>query len=213
MGIYEKVFIKDKELISNFKSNKNMKCAFFDTLISYLKQWQKDKKIITPKSCEIAKNEIETSNDMLGEFLDNTIEKTNDGKDRIGKCDLFEMFKNEYPQKKLITMSQFISDMKDKGYIYKYNLRDKTTGKRGVFLGIKYKNNDDDNNGCILNLHDNIETLKQELEDLKKQKLKIQQELEDLKKKKEEPKDNDEKPIKKMTKNDNKDLLSLCFDL
>jgi len=172
-----------------------------------LKKWQKDKKINVPKSCEIMKNEIKTSNDSLLEFLDNTIEKTNDGKDRIGKCNLFEMFKNEYPQKKLITMSQFISDMKDKGYIYK------TTGKRGVFLGIKYKNNDDDNNGCILNLHDNIETLKQELEDLKKQKLKIQQELEDLKKQKEEPKDNDEKPIKKMTKNDNKDLLSLCFDL
>ena len=149
-------FVKDKDLVdeekhiylgnSNFlmnaKKNENYLNAFFDILTEYAYNWSSKKNIyLQTENFKKTKNEVIINNDIIQDFIDKCIIITNNPKDKIGKNEMYDMFKEEYP-KKYLTAMQLFNSLKQKNIEYNSNCRRK--GIRGCYIGVKEKLMDDD---------------------------------------------------------------------
>ena len=118
------------------------------------------------------KDEIISGNDYMQDFIDSKIETLKDSK--ISKNEVLAEYIRMYPTHKR-TVQQMISSLKDKGYVYKSDLR--CDGIKGCFIDIQFKQQVSSalqysRSPLDIEL---IKSQKSEIEQLKKQILELQQ--------------------------------------
>jgi hypothetical protein len=118
------------------------------------------------------------TNDTFQDFIDGHLVITGNDKDRISKDGMLELFRDVYP-KKHMSPTVLLSALKDKDLTYSSQYRHKS-GVRGVYYGVKVKDQDDEPQSESLMYHgvsvkehkkalDKIEELQKQIEELKKQ--------------------------------------------
>jgi len=127
-----KTFKPDKFFVNKF-DDENMKNAYLHVLLNHYKV-----------SIDVPQRYSENFADMAKEFdefdnaLDNIIEKTNNQFDRIQKDVFVESMWNAGCGTK--NWRNILSNMKSRKYVYERQAR--CDGKKGCFVGIRFKNND-----------------------------------------------------------------------
>jgi hypothetical protein len=104
-----------------------------------------------PKITKNFSNTTETvveTNDIIQDFIDAKLKKTDKDEDRIGKNDMKRLFDEMYPGKHL-SIQQLISSFKEKKIHYKCQYRYENV--KGCFIGVKLKTDED--------THDIVETV------------------------------------------------------
>jgi len=147
-------FTDDDELIDNknhiYKVDKdlltkliecNLMDAFFDILAEKCSSWLKGKQIKFTKNFEETRDTVLLSNDWMQDFIDSNLKITNSADDRIGKNQMLEAVKAQYPQKHLTPM-QLITALKDKKISYNAKLRCEKL--QGCFVGVVFQSDFDD---------------------------------------------------------------------
>jgi hypothetical protein len=136
------IYLKDKELLNKILKNDKIINGLYTILFSYGYKYINKQKIAIPKQFNDTKNEILHIIDDNQNFIDNFLEITNAEKDRISKTDMFECYKSVFTNK-FITERQFFVEMKQKDI--KYNAKFRIDGLQGCFYGVKFKNEDTNN--------------------------------------------------------------------
>lgn len=143
------IYLADTEFKINFQHSEDSKLALVDILVEYAKKWLENKKIVLPDEFKETANEILESNDVIQDFIDGYIVKTDLEAERIGKNVMLKMFSEAYPNKHLTEM-QLTSELKTRGL--KYNRQLRSDGVQGSFLGVKVKDQ------SLFNKHDKAPT-------------------------------------------------------
>jgi len=167
-------FKGDKKLMDKILSNNDYKNAIIDIILQYTTKYIKNGKIKYSKAFTSAKDNIVNANDYIQDFIDSTLVKTNDEKDRIGKNQMLELYKTTYPDKRMNVQS-LIGALKDKGVEYSSQYR--TNNIRGCFICIKFKDEVESDaitySGVSKYKYDKLKNenddLKKQIEELKKQ--------------------------------------------
>ena len=115
------IYLKDINLLTSLVEN-NLLDAWVDILSTKCNSWLNGEKIQYNENFEETKNTIISSNDIFQDFIDSKLVKTSSDADRIGKDDMYKMFKCMYPEKRL-TVAQVVTSLKDKGMDYSLKLR------------------------------------------------------------------------------------------
>lgn len=133
------VYLDDDTLTDSFHNDNNMLNTFFSILAEYAHEYVKGKKYKQPANFIKAKDEIICSQDIIQDFIDKAIIKTDLETDRIGREQMHRLFMSNYP-KSLITQTQLISSLKQKNI--KYNCDFRAQGVKGCFLFVKANDQD-----------------------------------------------------------------------
>ena len=166
------IFKRNNNLIDEIEKNDNYKNAIIDIFLDYAKTYLKSGLFPLPNSMQNDKDEIISGNDYMQDFIDSKIETLKDSK--ISKNEVLAEYIRMYPTHKR-TVQQMISSLKDKGYIYKSDLR--CDGIKGCFIDIQFKQQVSSalqysRSPLDIEL---IKSQKLEIEQLKKQILELQQ--------------------------------------
>lgn len=183
------IFKKDRSFIDNLSSTK--KNAFFDILASYCKKWYKGKALKPSKGYEEAKAELIESNDTWGNFIEDYFQKDEDA--RVAVNDVVEAFWSAYPNKrKSITRQVVIKEFKKQEIKYDRQLKADGCDKRGVFLGLTFKDVEEEEEDdlekmafedpVIKNLKEENASLKERLSEMEAQLKKLLEEQKTQKK-------------------------------
>ena len=114
--------------------------AFFLILTNYAHNWLTKQKIFKQtNNFNNTKDIIISSNDIIQDFIDKCLTITKKDGDRIGREEMNELFKSNFP-KSLITPTQLLSSLRQKDIDYKADYR--LNGLKGCYIGIKLKNED-----------------------------------------------------------------------
>jgi phage/plasmid-associated DNA primase len=143
----KRIFLKDPELMTKLARAKLLD-AWVDILAAACKDIN-DGNI--PKITKNFSNTTETvveTNDIIQDFIDAKLKKTDKDEDRIGKNDMKRLFDEMYPGKHL-SIQQLISSFKEKKIHYKCQYRYENV--KGCFIGVKLKTDED--------THDIVETV------------------------------------------------------
>jgi hypothetical protein len=130
----------DKDLLFKLIENDLMD-AFFDILAEKCSSWLKGKQIKFTKNFDETRDTVLLSNDWIQDFIDSNLKITNSPNDRIGKNEMFEALKSQYPQKHLTPM-QLITALKDKKISYNAKLRCEKL--QGCFVGVVFQSDFED---------------------------------------------------------------------
>ena len=135
-------YLGNKLLIENIENNNNLKNAIIDILLDHCRLWMETGSIPElSESFNKSKSDIVTSNDSFQDFIDGQLIYTGDDKDKIGKNEMKQAYKDSTDDK-YITINTIISSLRsklcnDKPIIYNGNVR--SGGVRGSFIGLKFK--------------------------------------------------------------------------
>ena len=164
--------------------------AWIDILSEKCKEVYNGKKIELTENFKDTTSTVVSTNDFFQDFIDSVLEITNNPDDRIGKKIMKNKFDERYPTKKLITMQQLISSLKERGIQYGYKHRCPIEHDQGCFIGVKFKSEDivDTTNNTKYNeLMDKYEkaeeennALKDEIEKLRSENSKLKQRVQTL---------------------------------
>lgn len=205
------IYLKDKYLLDNIVKH-NLLNAWFDILAKYCYKWSKGEKPKFNKNFTETKDSVVNTNDIMQDFIDGYFIKTDKSSDRISKEQMETYFKKQYPDKHL-SMVQLITSLKDKGLHYNASMR--VDGVRGCFTNIKLRmkkllksgeEKQTDLTEYTIQLENEIETYKDEIEYLKQQLSMFNKQSKSIKSKKskmvkvkkvtfEYDTDNDDEPI------------------
>lgn len=195
------IYLGDKNFLSKAKTNEQYLNAFFKILVEYAYNLNTNKiKYHQTENFKKTKSEVMCNNDIIQDFLDKSIIITNNDKDRIGKNEMYDLFKEEYP-KKYLTNMQLFNSLKQKNLKYHSDYRKQ--GVKGCYIGVKYNlknydSDDDDEDEPIKKLYPNLNKINEKDNEVEELKKRIE-ELENMIKKKKEEK---MKEIKKEMKPD-----------
>ena len=193
------IFKRDNNLINTINNNDGYKNAIVDIIIKYaLIYLEKGSLGKMPKSMEIDKQNIISSNDYIQDFIDSKLNYNDDG--IIGKQELLNSYVEMYPTHKR-TMQQMISALKDKNINYLYDKR--KNGVKGCFIGIELK--EVSNNNYVRSPDDitNLNKQQQEIDYLKKKVAQLEEQLKNKENNNDKEQTNKKKP-KKETKKESK---------
>lgn len=135
------IYLKDSNMIENFKKDEDLMNAWFDILVSYAHRWTNGEKIVYSENFKDTKSSIVSTNDTTQDFIDATLILTNEDKDRIGKTEMMALFKEMYPQK-FINQQQLLGDLKN--HHVKYDPKKRCNNIQGCYVGVKQRTNFDD---------------------------------------------------------------------
>lgn len=154
----QNIFLGDINYLSKCKSNNNYLNAFFKILVNYAYDWNNSNiKYQQPENFRKTKNEVMVNNDIIQDFIDKCIIMTNNEKDRIGKNEMYDLFKEEYPKKYLTTM-QLFNSLKQKNIKYQSDYR--KNGIKGCYIGVKINDKDYDSDDEPINqLYPNLDKI------------------------------------------------------
>ena len=187
------IFLKNTDIINDFKQSKEQQNAFFEILAEYGHDYMTKNKIYKQtENFTKTKDIIISLNDGTQDFIDRALTTTDDDKnDRIGKDDMYRYFKQLYPTS-FVKQQHLFNDLKDKGFRYEAKYRIKGgNGIQGCYVGVKFRDDTKsfehsifgkDNNNNKDEYEDNdiyikeIEALKKEIEELKQIKKKYEEE-------------------------------------
>ena len=140
------IYLANKHYLEECGNNIKYLNAFFYLLAEYGYNWISKTKIFKQtENFRNTKDAIVSSNDIIQDFLDKYITITKKDTDRIGRDEMFDLFKTYFP-KSLITPTQLLNSLKQKEIDYKADYRhNKLKGCYvGVIIGADL-NNDIDN--------------------------------------------------------------------
>lgn len=208
------IYLKDKNILSKITNSDEFLNAFFKIIAEYAHIYITDRKRFKkPESLKEAEKEIIESNDIIGNFLNQNFEITENDNDQITSVCMYTLFKDKHPNS-FIKSSQLVSELKQRKIGYNPNLR--FEGGRGIYLRIKQKEIESPLDNAvnynfgkseeIKELKQENNLLKQQLEELKKQLELLQKPVVEIKQ--EKPKKTftleeleDKKPVKKVKVN------------
>jgi len=127
------IYLKDKDLKSNFEEDPRYKLAFFHLLRPFACKYYEEGLYI-PDEFITKSKELCGMNDPLKDFIEDHYQVTRDPNDRIYKDDLLQAYR-KYSDHRLSTVNYLSSELKRFGVQYEKGF--KIEGKRGCFLGIK----------------------------------------------------------------------------
>ena len=160
--------------------------VWIDILAEYAYKWHKGEEIPVPESFKQATEEIIDTNDIIKDFIDGCLVKTNGGrKDRIGKNDMEKIYKEFYP-KRGISVATLIARLRDYDIEYDKGLQ-AGNGVRGCFIGIKEKDSFDEEDEVMNQLYPQLSKMDKdkddEIEELQNKILELEEMLKNNKKK------------------------------
>lgn len=174
------IYSRDNQLSRKIENDTGLLDAVVHIVINYAHKYLNSIYDLNkwPKDFDKAKDEIVMNNDTFQDFIDGCLIVTGNDKDRISKDNMLELFRNTYP-KKHMSPTILLSALKDKDINYSSQYRHKS-GVRGVYYGVKVKDQDDEPQSESLMYHgvsvkehkkalNKIEELQQQIEELKKQ--------------------------------------------
>ena len=135
-------YLGNKLLIENIENNNNLKNAIIDILLDHCRLWMETGSIPElSESFNKSKNDIVSSNDSFQDFIDGHLIYTGDDKDKIGKNEMKQAYKDSTDDK-YITINTIISSLRsklcnDRAIVYNGNVR--SNGVRGSFIGLKFR--------------------------------------------------------------------------
>ena len=182
------IFLKDKKVLDKFENDCRYQNGFFQILSNYCKEWIENKnKYSLPLRFADVKASIVDLNDVVGNFLNNSIEFTTDEKDKIDRDTLYDRYLLKNP-KSIITVQQFFNTVRQRKVEYNQQARN-TQGGKGCYICIKFKKetinyecDDDDDDDDEPSNFQTIKDLKQLLTEKDEIINKLQKEFDDLKK-------------------------------
>lgn len=131
------IYLKDISLLDKFNQDEKLKCAWIDILVSNAKKYLQVRSIKLTKNFEITKDLIVASNDRIQDFIDGKLVHTKDSNDRIGKEQMYKLFCEACPDKRL-NDKQLLSALKGKGIDYQCDWR--VNNVKGCYSGVKLRN-------------------------------------------------------------------------
>lgn len=138
------IYLANLKLLKDAENDDDYLNALFTIVAEYGHNWRTGKKIYqSTEEFSTAKNELIGANDIIQDFIDKTLIKTNSEDDRIGKEEMHNLFKNTYPNKHLSPI-QLFNSLKQKSLEYKCDLR--VNRVKGCYIKLKLKDDNDDNN-------------------------------------------------------------------
>lgn len=178
------VFLADKNLIDNITNDEELQNAFIEIICEYAHDFLNGKTYELSKNFKETKSNIVDTNDIIKEYVESHLIKTNNEKDKIDLDEIHETFKTNYPNSK-ITKQQLLGQLKDKGFVYNSNVRSpKDSKKRGCFVNVKFNDNEEEKGNPLDNgvedSDDKKELIKQN-ERLQEENDKLKAELEKMK--------------------------------
>jgi phage/plasmid-associated DNA primase len=138
------IYLKNENLLTDLSKSDDLMNAICDIIFDYALKYHNGEVFPQPESFRDIKDEIVHSNDVIGDFIEKYMIKTDNEKDKVGKSEAYDMFK-QFKPKSLITEAQFREDMQHKGFEYQW--KPKKNGIQGIFIK------------CKMNLVGNIEEL------------------------------------------------------
>lgn len=171
------IYVKNKKLLKEITTSKNLLNAWFDILSNYCKKWIDGEQIIYSSNFVDTKESVVGSNDIFQDFIDSRLTITKDPMHKIGKNRMHALFSQMYTDKHL-TSQQVISSMKD--HKIEYSGTHRCNNIKGCFLGVREKEDkeeDPTNHG----VDETDKSIKYDVE-LKKENDKLREELVELKK-------------------------------
>jgi hypothetical protein len=172
------IYLGDEKLKDRFKSDINLKLAWFDIIAKYCKKYYEGEKIKYSQNFEDTRSIIINSNDVIKDFVDANLKITNDQTHRIGKNTMHKRFSEKYPNKHL-TVAQIITSLKEKKIQYDPKLRADLI--QGCFTGVKFNDSDDEEDYDIP-IDKQIESTKNQIYGLEQLLIVLQQKQKDEKK-------------------------------
>lgn len=142
------IYKKDEELLQKLEENEDLLNALSYVIFKYAIDYNNGKIIKQTPSFEEFKEEVIQSNDIIQDFVDKYVIRTEDANDKIGKTEMYNKFK-EFQPKSNITMEQLRDDLKNKDFEYLW--KPKCNGIQGIFIK------------CRLNSHGHCDELDEEL--------------------------------------------------
>ena len=137
------IYLANKHYLEQCSKDIKYLNAFFALLSDYGYKWISKTKIYKQtENFRNTKDAIVSSNDIIQDFLDKFITITKKDADRIGRDEMFDLFKNNFP-KSLITPTQLLNSLKQKEIEYKADYRHNKL--KGCYVGVVVGviNNDD----------------------------------------------------------------------
>ena len=133
------IYAVDKDLIANIKKDNELLNAFFSIIVEYGQNWFNKTKIYTQtKNFIDTKNIVISTNDVTQDFIDKCLKRTGKESDRIGKDEMYELFKINFPRS-FMTSMQLLSSLKQKDIKYNSDFRHKQTGIKGCYIELVIK--------------------------------------------------------------------------
>ena len=130
------IYLKDKNLLENIKTNNSLKNAWFDILAESCSKWLGGEKNVFTENFMKTKADICDINDDNQDLINSKLIITNNVEDRIGKIAMAEIYKNLYPNK-MKTAQTLLANLKEKKIVYDGQIR--TDNVRGCYVGVKLR--------------------------------------------------------------------------
>lgn len=133
------IYLANTNLMEEFERDEDLQNAFVEIIVDYAYDFLNGKRYELSKNFKETKTNIVDTNDLIKEYIESHIEKTDNDSDKISLETLYNEFKSINPTSR-ITIQQFLSSLKDKDLNYNSNLRFNGVSKRGGFYGVIHKN-------------------------------------------------------------------------
>ena len=111
--------------------------AWVDILVGYSQQYVNGMRVKVSKDMKETASSLTQNNDTFQDFIDGYLTVDPKANFRIGKHRMYEYFKEKFPEKKHLTITQVLSSLKDKGLDCDYSK--KSNNIRGCFMGVCIK--------------------------------------------------------------------------
>ena len=128
------IYLKDKDFQETMTPYLD---AWVDILVEYSHNYINGAKIKVTKHMKEVSESLSQNNDVFQDFIDGYLIVEPNGNFRIGKHRMCAFFRETFPGKKLLTDTQILSSLKDKGLDCDYTK--KSNNIRGWFMGISIK--------------------------------------------------------------------------
>lgn len=128
------IYLQNNKLIDDFENDTELLNAWFYIIAKYAYDWNCNKKYPLTANFKETKASVVGSNDIIQDFIDQTLTLTTSDSDRIGKDEMHQLFLSVYP-KSHITLQQLIGSLSQKDILYNGNCRYNKV--RGCYLRVK----------------------------------------------------------------------------
>ncbi len=133
------IFLRDDNLLTKMSKCDKSKNAFFSILAEYGYNWLTKKAVYgQTDNFRTTKDTVISSNDIIQDFIDMCLTTTGRDNDRVGKDEMYELFKSNFPRS-YMTPIQLLSSLKQKEIQYNSDYRHKKSNTRGCYVGIVIK--------------------------------------------------------------------------
>jgi len=173
----ENIYLEDSDFLYKINNDKMLN-AWIDILAAACKLYIGGLKTVFTNNFKDTKSDILSGNDFFQDFIDSCLVVTNDDKERISKDCMRKSFLNKYPEKHM-SVTQVMTSLRDKGIVY--NSKYRCNNVQGCYVGVKFRNNSDDDFVDMLDPLENGTTEQLKMKEIIDENTKLKQEIELLK--------------------------------